>query len=111
VTITASTRAPRSERASAAASAGYLTVGESFPIEIRAVAIALFYAVGTAVGGVAAPAVFGRLIESGSKPELFVGYLVGAGAMLAAAAIEGVLGIDAERKSLEEVAAPLSLAD
>jgi MFS family permease len=97
--------------ASAAASAGYLTVGESFPIEIRAVAIALFYAVGTAVGGVAAPAVFGRLIESGSKPELFVGYLVGAGAMLAAAAIEGVLGIDAERKSLEEVAAPLSLAD
>ncbi len=96
--------------ASAAASAGYLTVGESFPIEIRAVAIALFYAVGTAVGGVAAPAVFGRLIESGSKPELFVGYLVGAGAMLAAAAIEGVLRIDAERKSLEEVAAPLSLA-
>ncbi|HXQ12938.1 MAG TPA: MFS transporter [Caulobacteraceae bacterium] len=97
--------------ASAAASAGYLTVGESFPIEIRAVAIALFYAVGTGIGGVAAPAVFGRLIENGSRPQLFVGYLVGAGAMLAAAAIEGALGLDAERKPLEEVARPLSLAD
>jgi MFS family permease len=97
--------------ASAAASAGYLTVGESFPIEIRAVAIALFYAVGTGIGGVAAPAVFGRLIQSGSRPELFVGYLVGAFAMVAAAVIEGALGIDAERKPLEEVARPLSLAD
>ena len=95
--------------ASAAASAGYLTVGESFPIEIRAAAIALFYAVGTGVGGVVAPALFGRLIEDKSRPELFIGYLVGAGAMLAAAAIEAALGIDAERKPLEDVAAPLSL--
>ncbi|HLK25302.1 MAG TPA: MFS transporter [Caulobacteraceae bacterium] len=96
--------------ASAAASAGYLTVGESFPIEIRAVAIALFYAVGTGVGGVVAPALFGRLIEDKSRPELFIGYLVGAAAMLAAAVIEAMLGIDAERKPLESVAAPLSLA-
>jgi MFS family permease len=97
--------------ASAAASAGYLTVGESFPIEIRAVAIALFYAVGTGIGGVVAPALFGRLIEDKSRPELFLGYLVGAGAMIAAAAIEALLGVDAERKPLEEVAAPLSLAE
>ncbi len=96
--------------ASAAASAGYLTVGESFPIEIRAVAIALFYAVGTGIGGVVAPALFGRLIEHNSRPELFIGYLVGAGAMILAAVIEAALGIDAERKPLEEVAAPLSLA-
>jgi MFS family permease len=97
--------------ASAAASAGYLTVGESFPIEIRAVAIALFYAVGTGVGGVAAPALFGRLIAEGSRPRIFLGYLFGAAAMLAAAAIEGVLGLDAERLPLESVAPPLSLAD
>jgi MFS family permease len=97
--------------ASAAASAGYLTVGESFPIEIRAVAISLFYAVGTGIGGVAAPAIFGRLIAEGSRPHIFWGYLFGAGAMMAAAIVEAVLGIDAERQPLESVAAPLSLAD
>jgi MFS family permease len=97
--------------ASAAASACYLTVGESFPLEIRAVAIALFYAFGTGVGGVAAPAVFGALIASGSRPHVFAGYLFGAGAMVVAAIVEAALGADAERKSLEEVAAPLSLAD
>jgi MFS family permease len=97
--------------ASAAASAGYLTVGESFPIEIRAVAISLFYAVGTGIGGVAAPAIFGRLIAEGSRPHIFWGYLFGAAAMILAAVIEAVLGIDAERQPLESVAAPLSLAD
>ncbi len=97
--------------ASAAASAGYLTVGESFPIEIRAVAISLFYAVGTGVGGVAAPAIFGKLIAEGSRPHIFWGYLFGAGAMIAAAIIEAVLGIDAERQPLESVAAPLSMAE
>jgi MFS family permease len=97
--------------ASAAASAGYLTVGESFPIEIRAVAIALFYAVGTGIGGVAAPAIFGKLIAEGSRPHIFWGYLFGSTAMLIAAGIEAVLGVDAERLPLESVAAPLSLAD
>ena len=97
--------------ASAAASAGYLTVGESFPIEIRAVAISLFYAVGTGIGGVAAPAIFGRLIAEGSRPHIFWGYLFGACAMIVAALIQAVLGLDAERLPLESVAAPLSLAD
>jgi MFS family permease len=97
--------------ASAAASAGYLTVGESFPIEIRAVAISLFYAVGTGIGGVAAPAIFGRLIAEGSRPHIFWGYLFGAGAMIVAAIIEAALGLDAERRPLESVAAPLSVAE
>jgi MFS family permease len=97
--------------ASAAASAGYLTVGESFPIEIRSAAISIFYAVGTGVGGVAAPAIFGKLIAEGSRSHIFLGYLVGAAAMLVAAVIEAALGIDAERQPLESIAAPLSLAD
>jgi MFS family permease len=93
--------------ASAAASAGYLTVSEIFPLEMRALAIALFYAVGTAVGGLGAPALFGRLIQAGLTP-LAYGYLFGAGVMLAAAATEWVIGIDTEQKALEDVAAPLS---
>ena len=61
--------------ASAAASSAYLTVGETFPLEVRAVAIAIFYALGTGVGGVAGPAVFGALIQTGSRGELLFGYL------------------------------------
>jgi MFS family permease len=94
--------------ASAAASAAYLTVAESFPLEIRALAIALFYAVGTGLGGVAAPWLFGRLIESGSRDEVLLGYLLGAGLMAAAALIARLIGVDAEGKPLEEVARPLS---
>ena len=94
--------------ASAAASAAYLTVGESFPLEIRAVAIALFYAFGTGLGGAGAPALFGVLIAEGSRPHVMWGYLVGAAAMLIAAVVETLFGLDAERKPLEEVAAPLS---
>jgi MFS family permease len=94
--------------ASAAASAGYLTVSEIFPLEMRALAIALFYAVGTAVGGLAAPALFGALIETGRPQALAAGYLFGAGLMVAAAAVEWWLGVDTERKALEDVAAPLS---
>jgi MFS family permease len=94
--------------ASAAASAAYLTVGESFPLELRALAIALFYAVGTLLGGVGGPWLFGVLIESGSRGEIFAGYLLGAGLMTAAALVELVLGVDAERRPLEEVATPLS---
>jgi MFS family permease len=97
--------------ASAAASAAYLTVGESFPLEIRAVAISLFYAFGTALGGVAGPALFGVLIAEGSRVHILWGYLVGAGAMVVAAVVQAIFGLDAERLPLEEVAAPLSLAD
>jgi len=71
--------------ASAAASSAYLTVSELFPVELRGMAIALFYATGTATGGVAAPAIFSRLIQSGSRERVFYGYLFGAGLMLFAA--------------------------
>jgi MFS family permease len=94
--------------ASAAASAAYLTVSELFPLEIRAMAIAVFFALGTAAGGVAAPWLFGVLIGTGSRESVFLGYALGAGLMLAAAGIEAWLGVDAERRSLEHVALPLS---
>ena len=97
--------------ASAAASAAYLTVGESFPLEARAIVIALFYAAGTAIGGVAAPALFGALIATGSRGALMWGYLGGAALMLLAAVIEAWLGVAAERQPLEAVAAPLSAAE
>ncbi len=94
--------------ASAAASSAYLTVGESFPLEVRAVAISLFYAFGTAVGGIAGPALFGALIETGSRQEILWGYALGGSLMVIAAGFEAVLGIAAERRSLEDVAPPLS---
>jgi MFS family permease len=95
--------------ASAAASAAYLTVGETFPLELRALIIALFYGFGTAIGGVAGPALFGVLIESGSRAALMWGYLIAAVLMLAASAVEAAIGVDAERRALEDVAAPLSM--
>ncbi len=94
--------------ASAAASSAYLTVGESFPLEVRAVAISLFYAFGTAVGGIAGPTLFGALIETGERGAILWGYLLGGALMLGAAVVAALLGIDAERRSLEEVAPPLS---
>ncbi|CAN5354303.1 MFS transporter [soil metagenome] len=94
--------------ASAAASSAYLTVSESFPLEVRALAIAVFYALGTALGGVAAPWLFGLLIGTGEPAAIAAGYGLGAVLMLVAAAVEWWLGIDAERRSLEDVAAPLS---
>jgi MFS family permease len=97
--------------ASAAASAAYLTVGESFPLEARAIVIALFYAAGTAIGGVAAPALFGALIATGERSTLMWGYLGGAALMLIAAATEAWIGVAAERQSLESVAQPLTAAD
>jgi len=97
--------------ASAAASSAYLTVSETFPLEIRALAIAFFYAVGTGVGGIGAPWLFGALIDTGSRMSLFGGYLLGAGLMLAAGLIAARYGVAAERKSLEAVAMPLSAAD
>lgn len=94
--------------ASAAASAAYLTVGECFPLEIRALTIALFYAFGTLFGGVGGPWLFGVLIEGGSSAEIFWGYLLGAALMIAAALVTLKLGVAAECKSLEEIAPPLS---
>jgi MFS family permease len=90
--------------ASAAASAAYLSVSELFPVEIRALAIAVFYALGTAVGGLVAPALFGALIEGGSRRALFSGYLAGAALMIFAAVVEAILGVPAERRSLEDLA-------
>jgi MFS family permease len=94
--------------ASAAASSAYLTVSEIFPLEIRAMAIAIFYAVGTLAGGVGAPVLFGWIIGTGSMTALFIGYLVAAALMIFGAAIEAWIGVPAERRSLEHVAAPLS---
>jgi MFS family permease len=94
--------------ASAAASAAYLTVSESFPLEARALAIAFFYSVGTALGGAVAPWLFGVLIGSGERGAVFGGYLLGAALMIGAALTEVVIGIKAERQPLETVARPLS---
>ncbi len=97
--------------ASSAASAAYLTVSEIFPLEIRAFAIAIFYALGTSIGGVGAPALFGMLIASGSKTQLMMGYLLGAALMLAGAVAELFIGVEAAGKSLESVSKPLQSAD
>lgn len=96
--------------ASAAASSAYLTVAETFPLEIRALAIAVFYAFGTALGGIAGPMLFGELIDSHQRGPVFIGYLIGAALMLLAAAVQAIWGVAAERKSLEQVARPLSQA-
>ena len=94
--------------ASAAASSAYLTVSEVFPLELRGLAIALFYAVGTGTGGLVAPVLFGMLIQSNSRGELFLGYALAAALMIAAAAIAYRFAIAAERRPLEEIAPPLS---
>ena len=97
--------------ASPAASAAYLTVSETFPLEVRALAIALFYAVGTGIGGVAGPALFGALIDTGSRERVFAGYLLGAGLMIAAAAVAWRYAIAAERRTLESVTRPLAFVE
>jgi len=97
--------------ASPAASAAYLTVSETFPLEVRALAIAVFYAIGTAIGGVAGPALFGALIDTGSRESVFMGYLLGSVLMIAASVVAWKFGVDAERKSLETVARPLAAAE
>ncbi|KPH80201.1 MFS transporter [Bosea vaviloviae] len=97
--------------ASAAASSAYLTVSETFPVEMRALAIAAFYAVGTGAGGVAGPWLFGMLIDTGSRGSVFAGYLLGAVLMLAAAVIAARYAVRAERQPLESVARPLNAAD
>src|SRR5712672_3655173 len=97
--------------ASPAASAAYLTVSETFPLEVRALAIALFYAIGTGIGGVAGPALFGALIDTGSRSSVFAGYLLGSALMIAAAVIAWRYCIAAERRALESVAPPLAFVE
>lgn len=94
--------------ASAAASSAYLTVGESFPLEVRALAIALFYTLGTGIGGIAGPWIFGELIGTGERLSIALGYAFAAGLMIAAAGVAWRWGLAAERRNLEELARPLS---
>jgi MFS family permease len=97
--------------ASAAASSAYLTVSETFPLEIRALAIALFYAVGTGIGGIIGPWLFGVLIDTGSRTSVFGGYLLGSLLMVLGGAVAWRWGVAAERKPLEMVARPLTFID
>jgi MFS family permease len=97
--------------ASAGASSAYLTTSEIFPMEIRAMAIAVVYSAGTLVGGGLAPTLFGALIQTGSPHRVFLGYLLGAGLMIVGGLSELVFGVNAERKSLEDIAVPLTAVD
>jgi MFS family permease len=97
--------------ASAAASSAYLTVSETFPLEIRALAIAFFYAVGTGVGRAGGPWLLGALIDTGSRASVAAGYLLGAALMVVAAFVEWRWGIAAERRPLEEISRPLAVVD
>jgi len=94
--------------ASAAASSAYLTVSEIFPLETRGIAIALFFSLGTGVGGIVAPWLFGVLIGTGSRLAILCGYIFAGVLMLAAAAVEWVIGIEAAGKSLESLAPPFA---
>jgi MFS family permease len=93
--------------ASAAAASAYLTVSEIFPLEIRGLAIAVFYAAGTLAGSFA-PSIFGAIIGTGSRQAVFYAYCFGGALMLVAAIVAAFLGVKADRQSLESVAAPLS---
>jgi MFS family permease len=97
--------------ASAAASSAYLTVSEIFPLEIRALAIAFFYAIGTGIGGIAGPLLFGMLISTGSRGSVALGYVLGAALMAAAAVVEARFGVAAERQPLEAVSRPLAFIE
>jgi MFS family permease len=97
--------------ASAGASSAYLTVSEIFPMETRALAIAFFFAVGTAAGGIAGPQLFGEFIHSGDVDLVALGFFIGAAAMALGGFAELFLGVSAEQKSLEDIAAPLTAED
>jgi MFS family permease len=96
--------------ASAGASAAYLTVSEIFPMETRAMAIAFFYAVGTGLGGIVGPILFGKFIEQG-KDQVITGYYIGAALMILAGLVAVFLAVNAEQQSLEDIAEPLSAHD
>lgn len=93
--------------ASAGASSAYLTVSEIFPMETRAMAIAFYFAVGTGIGGIIGPVLFGRLVETEQVSMVALGYYLGAALMIGAGIVEAVIGVDAENKALEDVADPL----
>jgi MFS family permease len=94
--------------ASAGVSAAYLTVSEVFPLETRALCIAVFYAVGTGTGGIVGPLLFAKLIESGRVSHVFVGFAIGAVAMMLGGLAEILFGVKAEGESLESLARPLT---
>jgi MFS family permease len=96
--------------ASSGASAAYLTVSEIFPMESRALSIAFFYAVGTGAGGIVGPLLFGELINTGEIEKVAIGFLVGAVVMAIGGIAEILFGVNAEGKSLESIAQPLSAA-
>ncbi|WP_101257031.1 MFS transporter [Streptomyces barkulensis] len=97
--------------ASAAASSGYLTVSETFPLEIRAMVIAFFYAIATAIGGIFGPWFFGNLIATESRTNVFYGYLLAGAVMLLAGVVQALFGVRAEQRALEDIAMPLSVED
>jgi MFS family permease len=94
--------------ASAGASAAYLTVSEIFPMETRALAIAFFHAVGTAIGGITGPLLFGKLVATKEVDQVFWGYILGAALMIGAGIVQAIIGIEAAQRNLEDVAKPLS---
>jgi MFS family permease len=96
--------------ASAGASSAYLTVSEIFPMETRAMAIAFFYAIGTGIGGITGPLMFADLTSSGKVDDTVLAFAVGAAIMLVAGVVAAFLAVDAEQKSLEDIAAPLTSA-
>jgi MFS family permease len=96
--------------ASSGASAAYLTVSEIFPMESRALSIAFFFAVGTGLGGIIGPLLFGELINTGELPKVAIGFLIGAVVMAVGGIAEIFFGVDAEGKTLESIAEPLSAA-
>jgi MFS family permease len=97
--------------ASAGASAAYLTVSEIFPMETRALAIAFFYAIGTAIGGITGPFLFGKMIESGKESQVAIAFFIGAGVMAIGGIVELIFGVRAEKASLEDIAKPLTAED
>jgi MFS family permease len=101
--------------ASAGASAAYLTASEVFPMETRALCIAFFYAIGTAVGGISGPLLFGALISNASASkditQIAVGYFIGAALMVGGGLAEAMLGVKAEGRQLEDIAQPLTAED
>ena len=97
--------------ASAGASSAYLTVSEIFPMEVRALAIAFFYAIGTAIGGISGPLIFERLAATGDPSQVMIGFLIGAVVMAIGGIAEIFLGVRAEQQSLEDIAAPLSAVE
>jgi MFS family permease len=97
--------------ASAGASSAYLTVSEVFPMETRALAIAVFYAIGTAAGGITGPLLFSKLVSSGKVGETALAFTIGAILMIGGGIVEIFLGVKAERQSLEDIASPLTAQD